>query len=160
MLYTFARAGAVTQLEVQDYVHVGKRSFLKLKEKGGKVYSVPIHHTLQEYLDAYITLAGIENQKKTPLFRSIIPNKELTPRGIHTNDIQRMVKRRAIDAGLSSIFNSHSWRGTGITNYLENGGQLEKAQFIAGHLDSRTTKLYDRRRDDISLDEIERISLS
>jgi integrase len=51
----------------------------------------------------------------------------------------------------------HSFRATGITTYLQNGGKLEVAQHMAGHESSRTTGLYDRRSDDVALDEIERI---
>lgn len=51
----------------------------------------------------------------------------------------------------------HSSRGTGITTFLENGGQLEQAQDIAGHADPRTTRLYDRRNDRIGRAEIERV---
>ncbi len=53
----------------------------------------------------------------------------------------------------------HTFRATGITAYLENGGLLEHAQQMAGHASARTTKLYDRRGEQISLDEVERIAL-
>jgi site-specific recombinase XerD len=68
-----------------------------------------------------------------------------------------MLKRRLRDAGLSTIYSNHSFRGAGITNYLENDGTLEVAQRIAGHADSRTTKLYDRRAQKLLLEDIERI---
>ena len=48
---------------------------------------------------------------------------------------------------------NHSFRATGITAYLKNGGTLEKAAAMASHLSTRTTQLYDRRRDEVSLDE-------
>lgn len=70
-----------------------------------------------------------------------------------------MVKRRARAAGLRGAVCCHSFRATGITNYLMNGGTLEKAQQMANHESARTTKLYDRRNDKISLDEIERITI-
>jgi len=53
----------------------------------------------------------------------------------------------------------HSWRARGIAAYLENGGLLEHAQRMAAHASARTIKLYDRRGEVISLDEVERISL-
>ena len=52
---------------------------------------------------------------------------------------------------------NHSFRGTGITTYLENGGELEKAAQMANHSSTRTTQLYDRRADEVTLDEVERI---
>jgi integrase/recombinase XerD len=53
----------------------------------------------------------------------------------------------------------HSFSATGITAYLKNSGKLEVAQQIANHESPRTTRLYDRRNDEISLDEIERIAI-
>jgi len=63
----------------------------------------------------------------------------------------------AVDAGLSPTLCCHTFRATGITAYLQNGRSLEHAQKIAAYESARTTKLYDRRGDQVSLDEIERI---
>ena len=52
-----------------------------------------------------------------------------------------------------------TFRATGITAYLKNGGTLEKAAMIANHASTRTTQLYDRRSDEVNLDEIERIRI-
>jgi len=68
-----------------------------------------------------------------------------------------MIKRRSRQAGLSEAICCHTFRATGITAYLENGGTIENAQAIAAHESPRTTKLYDRTQDAISLEEIERI---
>jgi integrase len=68
-----------------------------------------------------------------------------------------MVRRRALAAGIATRIGNHSFRATGITAYLKNGGTLEKAAVMANHASTRTTQLYDRRRDDISLDEVELI---
>jgi integrase len=62
-------------------------------------------------------------------------------------------------AGLGDRIGCHTFRATGITNYLENGGTIEKAQQIAAHESPRTTKLYDRTTDQVSLDEIEKIRI-
>jgi integrase len=70
-----------------------------------------------------------------------------------------MVRRRARDAGIKTKIGNHTFRATGITTYLKNGGKLEIAQQIAAHESSRTTGLYDRRDDDVSLDEVERIGI-
>jgi integrase/recombinase XerD len=74
-------------------------------------------------------------------------------------DVYRMVKRRCEKAQLGAAANCHTFRATGITAYLLNGGTLEKAQAIAAHESPRTTKLYDRTSDEITLDEIERIGI-
>ena len=55
--------------------------------------------------------------------------------------------------------NCHTFRATGITAYLLNGGTIENAQAIAAHESPRTTKLYDRTTDEITLDEVERIGI-
>jgi integrase len=68
-----------------------------------------------------------------------------------------MVKRRIMAAGFGREVCNHSFRATGITNYLENGGTIEKAQAIAAHESPRTTALYDRKDDRVFLDEVERI---
>ena len=72
-------------------------------------------------------------------------------------DAWRVIRRRAKDADIKTKIGCHTFRATGITAYLENGGNLEHAQQIAAHESPRTTKLYDRTSDQISLDEIERI---
>ena len=69
-----------------------------------------------------------------------------------------MIQRRAQAAGLPTKISAHSFRATGITTYLQNGGKLEIAQRMAGHESSRTTGLYDRRSDEVALDEVERIA--
>ena len=68
-----------------------------------------------------------------------------------------MVKRRALAAGLSQTTCNHTFRATGITAYLQGGGTIENAQAIANHESPKTTKLYDRTGDQITLDEVERI---
>jgi len=78
---------------------------------------------------------------------------------MHRVDVLRMVKRRARRAGLPSSTCCHTFRATGITAYLENGGTIENAQAIAAHESPRTTKLYDRTADEITLDEVERIDI-
>ncbi len=70
-----------------------------------------------------------------------------------------MVRRRVKNAGIKTAAGCHSFRATGITNYLENAGTLEKAQQMAAHSPARKTKLYDRRDDQGSLNEIERIAI-
>ena len=70
-----------------------------------------------------------------------------------------MIRRRAKAAGIQTKIGNHTFRATGITAYLKNGGKLEIAQQIAAHESSRTTGLYDRRDDDVNLDEVERIGI-
>ena len=161
MVYSFARVGAVVKMRVEDYYPSGKRWWIRLHEKGGKFHEVPVHHTAEEYLDAYLEAAGIRADNKGPLFRtSRGRSRQLTDEAMTASDALRMVKRRAEEAGgLPRGICCHTFRATGITAYLENGGSVEQAQQIAAHESPRTTMLYDRRSDAISLDEIEKIVL-
>jgi integrase/recombinase XerD len=160
MAFTFARIGAVLSMKVEDYYANGKRWWVRLHEKGGKFHEVPAHHTLEEYLDAYIQAAGIAGDPKTPLFRSANRGSgKLTDRPLRRNNALDMVKRRAKAAGFPPRICCHTFRATGITAYLEEGGTIEKAQAIAFHESPKTTKLYDRTSDQIDLDEIEKIRI-
>jgi integrase/recombinase XerD len=67
--------------------------------------------------------------------------------------------RPARSSDKATLIGCHTFRATGITAYLENGGTLEHAQQIAAHESPRTTKLYDRTSDQVSLDEIERTAV-
>ena len=160
MVFSFARISAVVGMKVEDYYRNGKRWWLRLHEKGGKFHEVPAHHNAEAYLDAYIEAAGIAEEAKSPLFRSAAGKSgTLTERALRRNNALDMVKRRANAAGLSNRVCNHTFRATGITAYLEAGGTIEKAQQIAAHESPKTTKLYDRTCDQISLDEIERIAI-
>jgi site-specific recombinase XerD len=158
MVYSFARVSAVTAMKVNDYYSQGRRAWFRLHEKGGKRHEVPAHHKAEEFLDAYIDAARIADEGAGPLFRSACGTK-LTRRSLTRSDVYRMVRRRAKAAGLETAVSCHSFRATGITAYLENGGSLEHAQQIAAHESPRTTKLYDHTADQITLDEIERIAI-
>jgi site-specific recombinase XerD len=159
MCYSFARVSAVAGMNVEDYYQQGKRSWFRLHEKGGKFHEVPAHHNAEEYLDEYLSRAGSADEPKTPLFRSAIGRSGHLSSGRMTRtDIFRMVKSRGLRAGIAAErICCHTFRATGITAYLENGGTIEHAQAIAAHESPRTTKLYDRTDDKLSLDEIERI---
>jgi len=157
MVYSFARIGAAVDMRVEDYFQTGKRWHLRLHEKGGKLHEVPCHHNAEAYIDAYIEAAGIGAARKTPLFRSVNRLRHITENPMHRIDALRMIKRRSRDTGLPESTCCHTFRATGITVYMENGGTIEKAQQIAAHESPRTTKLYDRSSDKITLDEVERI---
>lgn len=157
MVYSFARVGAVVAMNGEDYYPQGKRWWFRLHEKGGRRHEVPAHHNAEAYLDEYLDATGIRDQPKLPLFRALGPRRIVTDCRLHRNDVLAMVKHRASKAGLLPVICCHTFRATGITAYLLNGGSLEHAQQIAAHRSPSTTKLYDRTGDEISLDEIEKI---
>jgi len=156
MVYTFARVNAVLSMKVKDYFVQGRRGWVRLHEKGGKEHEVPCHHTLERFLDEYIAAAGVAGDADGPLFRSV-GRKTGRAEALWQQDVYRMIQRQAAAAGIATKIGNHTFRATGITAYLKNGGTLEHAQTIANHSSPRTTKLYDRRSDEISLDEIEKI---
>jgi integrase/recombinase XerD len=158
MVFSFARVSAALDMAVGDYFVEGRKAWFRLHEKGGKRHEVPAHHNAADYLDAYLDAAGIAGDKKGPLFRSAAGKTgTLTDRPMHRNDALRMIKRRAKAAGLSAAVGNHTFRATGITAFRANGGSLEEAQEIANHASPKTTMLYDRSRDQITLDAVERI---
>lgn len=157
MIYSFARVGAVVAMNVEDYFPQGRRQWFRLHEKGGKLHDVPAHHKAEEFVDRYLAAAGHAARKGAPLFRTLDRRGQLTENRMHRVEVLGMIKRRAKQAGLTTSVCCHSFRATGITCYLLSGGRLEHAQKIASHESPRTTKLYDRTSDQISLDEIERI---
>jgi integrase/recombinase XerD len=160
MVYTFARVGAAVSMRVEDFYVQGRRGWVRLHEKGGKEHEMPTHHNLDRYLEEYIATAGITDDRKGPLFRTIRGRSgELTSNPLLQSDVWRMIRRRALAAGIKTEIGCHTFRATGITAYLKNGGRLEIAQQMAAHESARTTGLYDRRSDEVSLDEVERIGI-
>ncbi len=160
LVYTFGRVGAVVKMNVKDYYPNGKRWFVRLHEKGGKHHEMPAHHKLEEYMDAYLTESGIAGETKTPLFRTTVRRtKQLTENRLDRTNVWQMIRRRAKDVGIVTPIGCHTFRATGITNYMQNGGTLERAQKMANHESARTTGLYDRSDDQLTLDEIERVTI-
>ncbi len=160
MVYTFARVGAAISMRVEDFYAQGRRGWVRLHEKGGKEHEMPTHHNLDHYLEEYIRVAGIGSDRKGPLFRTTRGRSgELNGNAMLQPDVWRMIRRRALAAGIKTEIGCHTFRATGITAYLKNGGRLEVAQQMAAHESSRTTGLYDRRSDEVSLDEVERIGI-
>jgi integrase len=93
-----------------------------------------------------------------PLFRTT-GRSTGTPHRMTQPDAYRMIQRRARAAGIKTKVGNHSLRATGITDYLKSDGTLEHAQAMANHSSPRTTKLYDRRNDEASLDEYEKVGI-
>jgi site-specific recombinase XerD len=158
MVYTFARVGAALKMRVEDVYVQGRRTWVRLHEKGGKRHEMPCHHNLDSYLHAYLDSAQLAGDDKGLLFCTAVGRTGLlSERPMTQSDAYRMIRRRAAEAGIFTKIGNHSFRATGITEYLRNGGKLEIAQQMANHESARTTGLYDRRNDQISLDEVERI---
>lgn len=161
LTYSFARIGAALKMKVEDLRSRGAGWTVRLHEKGGKYHAMPCHHALADALHAYIAAADINEDRKGFLFRTgrghvatVLSEQPMTQ-----PDAWRMIRRRAAIAGITAPIGNHSFRATGITAYLGNGGVLEHAQEMAAHESPRTTKLYDRTKDRLTQDEVERIRL-
>ncbi len=147
-------------MEVEDVTVQNRRLWVRLHEKGGKRHEMPCCHNLETYLHAYIDACGLASDPKGPLFRTIGRGAgALTTTPLPQANAYAMIRRRAASAGIEAKIGAHTFRATGITAYLENGGTLEKAAAMAGHASTRTTQLYDRRRDEVSLDDAERVAI-
>jgi integrase len=161
LTYSFARITAALKMRVDDLQPQGAGWRVRLHEKGGKEHAMPCHHSLAEALHAYIAAAGIAGDRKGFLFRTSPRHAAtvLTEQPMDQADAWRMIRRRAVAAGIFAPIGNHTFRATGITAYLGNGGALEHAQSMAAHESPRTTKLYDRTQDRLTQDEVERIRL-
>jgi site-specific recombinase XerD len=160
MVFSFARIGAALAMKVEDVYMQNRRLWVRLREKGGKQHTMPCHHSLEAYLHAYLEGTGIDSDAKGPLFRTIGRGTgQLSATVLPQANAHAMVRRRALVAGLKTLIGNHTFRATGITAYLKNGGTLENAAAMANHASTRTTQLYDRRSEDISLSEVERVRL-
>ncbi|MDO8322130.1 MAG: tyrosine-type recombinase/integrase [Phenylobacterium sp.] len=160
MVFSFARVGAALGMKVEDVYVQQRRLWVRLHEKGGKVHEMPCHHFLEDYLHAYIDGCGLGADPKGALFRTIARGGGvLTATPLPQANAYAMIGRRAAGAGIATKIGNHTFRATGITAYLKNGGTLENAAAMANHASTRTTQLYDRRSDQVSLDEIERVRI-
>ena len=134
---------------------------LHFSEKGGKSREIPARHDLQEYIDTYITAAGLAGaHKDTPLFqRGVKKQRLLNGTAMNGDDIYRMMKRRLKDFGMPLLYSPHSFRVTTITDLLDQGVARGEGQHLAGHADARTTSLYHRTKKKVSKNTVERISV-
>jgi integrase/recombinase XerD len=157
LIYTAARVGAVAKLTMKNFVNDGSQYTLRFAEKGGKSREIPVRHDLEQFLLAYIQAANIV---EGPLFRTANrKSKMLTVKAMTGIDVCRMMKRRLKAANLPGHFSPHSFRVTTVTDLLEQNVPLEDVQYLAGHADPRTTRIYDRRRRKVTRKIVERISI-
>jgi site-specific recombinase XerD len=161
LIFTAARVGAVSKLRLRHFEYDGTQWTLRFDEKGGKSREIPVRHDLQGVILAYRAAVGLDGEpRESPLFRTAAGRtRALTMNRMTAIDICRMVKRRLKDAGLPSRLSPHSFRVMTITDLLEHGSEIDEVQYLAGHADSRTTALYDRRKKRVTRNIVERISI-
>ena len=158
MVYSFARIGAAIGMNVEDVYSQNRRLWVRLHEKGGKQHAMPCHHNLEAYLHEYIDGAGLATEPNALLFQTYSrATGQLTGNPLPQTNAYAMIQRRAKSGGITTHVGNHTFRATGVTAYLKNGGTLERAAQMANHASTRTTQLYDRRAEEVTLDEVERI---
>lgn len=161
LIYTAARIGAVAKLRREHFYDDGEQYYLRFSEKSGKSREIPMRHDLRGFLGEYLLASGdSEADPGKPLFRTALGRtKQLTQNAMTAGDMGRMVKRRMRDAGLPARLSAHSFRVATLTDLLEQGISLSDVQYLAGHSDPRTTRLYDRRHKRVTRNIVERISI-
>jgi integrase/recombinase XerD len=161
LIYTAARSGAVSQLKIKDFCHDGTQWTFRFAEKGGKSREIPVRHDLEQFILAYLArIPDWRTLKDEPIFRTAVRKTgTLTATAMCNVDICRMIKRRLADAELPERLSPHSFRVTTITDLLTQGVPLEDVQYLAGHSDPRTTRLYDRRQKQVTRKVVDRISI-
>jgi integrase len=120
---------------------------------------MPCHHAHADTLRAFIEAAGIAEDRRGFLFRTSRGHagSVLSEQPMMQSDAWRTIHKRALAVGILAPVGNHSFRATGITAYLSNGGALEHAQEMVAHESPRTTKLYDRTKERLTQDQVERI---
>jgi site-specific recombinase XerD len=162
MIYSFARIGAALRMTVEDVYVENRRYWLRLMEKGGKHHRMPCHHKLDEYLHAYLEASGLGTDRTAPLFPTMQRRGQkliFTRTPLAQANAHAIIRKRAQEAGIRTRIGNHSLRATGITAYLRGGGTLEVAAAMANHASTRTTQLYDRRSDEVTLAQVELIRI-
>lgn len=160
LLYTAARVGAVAKLNLKDYFSDGNGWFFRMDEKGGKARVIPVRSDLHEYLQEYLQAASLLGDPgDTPLFRCAKKKaRVLTSERMKSIYIWYMLKRRLRDAGLPvGQFSCHSFRATTATELLKQKVPLEDVQYLLGHADPRTTRIYDKQKRQVTRNIVERI---
>ena len=160
MIYTGARAGAVSKLELSHYVGSPGKRKLRFLEKGGKSREIAVRSDLEECIDVYLDAIEGSSGKQGPMFLAAKRREPtLTSSRLKENDMYKMVKRRMKKAGLPAELSAHSFRTATITDLIGQGIPIEDVQRLVGHKDARTTKLYDKTNRKVTRNLVERISL-
>lgn len=149
-LFHAIRADELVKLKVQDVSQRQGILSLKIHGKRGKLRYIPLAAEASRLIDDYLEVVGHREDKKGALFRPTRNNVTKTlAKPLHYQAVYQLVKQYGKEIGLLDVverFSVHALRATAITNSLEHGADLAKAQEWAGHSDISTTRLYDRRQ--------------
>jgi integrase len=161
----------VAGIERQHYYEAKDGSMLHFDEKRGKSREIAVAHDLKILFDDYLEATGIKHERRkrdaeTKEFQPIYVFRtayrrsgRLTKTPMTGNDIYRMLRRHAREAGLGARFSPHSFRVAIATDLHEQGVPTDEIQTLLGHSDVRTTNLYKRNRRGVTRNLVERIRL-
>ena len=158
LVYTAARVGAVAKLTLKSFKHDGTQYSLRFSEKGGKSREIPVRHDLEGYP------AGVHRGREDyrgPPFPHDGPQDEDAHEERDDRDRHLPDDEAAAEGCRAATrhFSPHSFRVATVTDLLEQNVPLEDVQYLAGHSDPRTTRIYDRRRRKVTRNIVERISI-
>jgi integrase/recombinase XerD len=160
LLYSWCRVSALTNLSVADYYERSGTRWLRFQEKRGKEHEVPVHSNAKEAVDLWLERSYLASNPSAPLFPSFGKNREtIELRRLDRRSVLKLVEKRAKTSGILKRVCCHSFRATGVTEYMNSGGTIEIAQRIAGHTSPSTTRIYDRSGDQLTIEEIERVQI-
>ncbi len=163
MVYSFARIGAALAMRVEGAYVQNRRPVGPTAREGWQASATrcPATTTSRPTCTTMSTAAGSPAIRRARCSgRSAAARTRRVDRDpLPQANAYAMIRRRAAAAGIETKIGNHTFRATGITAYLKNGGTLERAATMANHASTRTTQLYDRRRDEVTLDEVERVAI-
>lgn len=160
MLYSFLRIGSLLALRVGD-LRLASGELL-VREKGGLQRLLPLHPELRHRLQRYLANASFADDSDHALFPAMRRGRSgrYGERALSRSEAWTLVRKHLAQAGWSAPAGCHSFRATGITAFLEQGGRIETAAYLAGHASLRTTQLYDRRSRDLAGEELARMTFA
>ena len=148
LLYSWCRVSALINLTVADYHKTWRHAL------------VPVHSKAKEAVDLWLERSHLASNPSAPLFPSFGKNSEtIESRRLDRRSVLKLVEKRAKASGILKRVCCHSFRATGVTEYMNSGGTIEIAQRIVGHTSPATTRIYDRSGDRLTLEEIERLQI-
>jgi integrase/recombinase XerD len=126
-------------------VNAGRFTIVSIR---GKEHEVPVYSKAKEAIDLWLECSHLASNSSVPLFPSFGKNREtIESRRLDRRSVLKLVEKRAKASGILKRVCCHSFRATGVTEYMNSGGTIEIAQRIAGHTSPATTRIYDRSGD-------------
>ena len=161
LVYTGARIGAIAKLKLGDFQDHGEQRVLQFAKKGGKARQIPVRHDLEGWIKDYMESAGIEEDPAaSPLFRpGRRKPRRLVKRFYTAHSMRQQITRRLKQAGFPTLISPHSFRVMVVRDLLGQNMLPKEVQYLVGHSDPSTTQIYDRRKQKVSRNLVERISV-